>query len=75
MREGVPPLSEEESNNLLDKINDCWDLIDNHHIERTWEFDDFQNALNFVNMAGAICEEEKSSRRIEIGWGRVKALI
>ena len=72
---GVPPLSEKESNNLLDKINDGWQLIDNHHIERTWKFSDFQNALNFVNMAGVICEEENHHADFEIGWGRAKALI
>ena len=72
---GVPPLSEKESNNLLDKINDGWQLIENHHIERTWKFSDFQKALNFVNMAGAICEEENHHADFEIGWGRAKALI
>ena len=72
---GVPPLSEKESNNLLDKINDGWQLIDNHHIERTWKFSDFQKALNFVNMAGVICEEENHHADFEIGWGRAKALI
>ena len=34
-----------------------------------------KNALNFVNMAGAICEEENHHAEFEIGWGRVKALI
>ena len=55
---GIPPLSDEESNRFLDQINEDWILVENHHIERIWKFDDFRNALDFVNSAGEICEEE-----------------
>tara|TARA_Y100000022_G_C13164679_1_gene335620 strand:+ start:343 stop:672 length:330 start_codon:yes stop_codon:yes gene_type:complete len=72
---GIPPLNEEESMELIGMINDNWALIDNHHIERIWEFNDFQDALKFVNLAGMICEEEGHHANFEISWGRAKALI
>tara|TARA_B100000575_G_scaffold66637_1_gene51273 strand:+ start:14604 stop:14936 length:333 start_codon:yes stop_codon:yes gene_type:complete len=72
---GIPPLSDEESNRFLDQINEDWILVENHHIERIWKFDDFRNALDFVNSAGEICEEENHHADFELGWGRVKVMI
>ena len=46
-----------------------------HHIERTFTFDDFQKALDFVNDAGKICEEEGHHADFELSWGRVKVMI
>ena len=37
---GIPPLSDEESNRFLDQINEDWILVENHHIERIWKFDE-----------------------------------
>ena len=50
-------------------------LIDVHHIERVWIFSNFEAALEFVNAAGAICEEQDHHADFELGWGRVKAMI
>ena len=74
-RGGVPPLDEENSLELLSQINEDWSLIENHHIERTWGFDNFEDALEFVNSAGGICEDEGHHADFELGWGRAKAII
>ena len=66
---------EADSQNLLGQINEEWFLIENHHIERTWGFDNFEDALEFVNSAGRICEDEGHHADFELGWGRVKVII
>ena len=72
---GIPPLNEAECNELSASLNPNWNVINNHHLERTWIFDDFQGALDFVNSAGQICEDEFHHADFDFGWGRVKATI
>lgn len=72
---GIPPLNNEEINIYLSEVDDDWKVINSHHLERKWEFIDFQTALDFVNKTGAICEEEGHHANYELGWGFVKILI
>ena len=72
---GIPPMEEDEINQFLKEIDGRWKSIDNHHLERTWEFEDFENALNFVNKTGQICEKEGHHANYELGWGFVKIII
>ena len=51
--------------------NDGWKLIDNHHYEKVWEFPDFVTALDFVNRASALCEEQNHHAEFVLSWGRV----
>ena len=44
--------------NKMNEIHDDWELEDNHHIVRDFEFEDFQEALEFVNEVGEIAEEQ-----------------
>ena len=71
----IPPLKEEECAALLEKIDNEWDLISVHHLEREWLFENFIIALDFTNKLGVICEEESHHADFEIGWGRVKVKI
>ena len=68
---GVPPLSEEESIAFLFQIHDDWELVENHHITRTWTFPDFASALEFTNALGAICEEQAHHADFNLGWGKL----
>ena len=72
---GVPPMELEQAQVMIERINSDWKLIEIHHIERIWAFADFDSALQFVNAAGAICEEQNHHADFELGGGRVKAMI
>ncbi len=72
---GIPPMEEGEITEFMDEINDNWVVINNHHLEREWKFDDFVAALRFVNTTGQICEEEGHHANYELGWGFVKIII
>ncbi|MFL2956808.1 MAG: 4a-hydroxytetrahydrobiopterin dehydratase [Candidatus Thalassarchaeaceae archaeon] len=72
---GVPPMTAQEAQGMKSEVNSYWDVIDGHHLERVWTFSDFESALDFVNAAGAICEQQGHHADFELGWGRVKALI
>jgi len=72
---GIPPLTSEEILPLVEQINDDWKVIADHHIEREFKFSNFQTALDFVNQAGKICEDEAHHADFELSWGRVKVMI
>jgi 4a-hydroxytetrahydrobiopterin dehydratase len=55
----------------MKELNDEWEQEDNHHIKRQFDFDDFQDALEFVNKVGEIAEEQGHHPIInDFTWGR-----
>jgi len=65
------PLKAIESVQNMEEINDDWELVDNHHIVREFEFKDFQEALDFVNKVGDIAEEQGHHPIInDFTWGK-----
>jgi 4a-hydroxytetrahydrobiopterin dehydratase len=68
---GGTPLSEEEVLEMSKLINPEWSIEDNKMIERNFKFKNFKKALEFVNLIGALAEEEGHHPDIELGWGRV----
>ncbi len=68
-------MTAQEAEGMKSEVNSDWDVIDGHHLARVWTFPDFESALDFVNAAGAICEQQGHHADFELGWGRVKALI
>lgn len=56
---GTAPLAPEQAFALLEKIQDDWNITcDNKAIERTFERENFKDALTFVNNIGDIAEAE-----------------
>jgi len=48
-----------------------WEL-DKKHIERTFEFDDFTQAMEFVNGVAEIAEEEDHHPDIDVRYNKVR---
>jgi 4a-hydroxytetrahydrobiopterin dehydratase len=55
-RGGVPPLKGEELTRLQKEV-DGWNIIEEHHITKTFTFPDFRGALKFVNRVGELAED------------------
>jgi 4a-hydroxytetrahydrobiopterin dehydratase len=72
---GVPPLDGAAIAGIIGELNGDWNVVEGHHLERVWSFGDFQAALDFVNAAGAICEEQFHHADFDFGWGRAKVTI
>jgi 4a-hydroxytetrahydrobiopterin dehydratase len=47
-----------------------WEVVDEHHITRTFQFPDFRQALDFVNRVGEVAEEQGHHPDILLGWGK-----
>jgi len=60
-----------EALDKMDKLDDEWSLEEHHHIERKFEFEDFKEALDFVNKVGEIAEEQGHHPVInDFTWGQ-----
>ena len=52
-----------------------WEVVENHHLIRTFRFKNFREALDFVNRIGEVAEEEGHHPDIGLGWGRVEVTV
>ena len=51
-----------------------WEL-EKKHIERTFEFDDFMDAIDFVNAVAEVAEEEEHHPDIDIRYSKVRLVL
>jgi len=68
---GVPPLTPAEIAALLPHVPG-WDVVDNHHLVRSYKFANFRQALDFVNHVGAIADEQNHHPDVYLAWGKVR---
>ncbi len=73
-RGGVPPLRGEELASLQKQVSD-WNIIEEHHLTKTFKFFNFREALKFVNRAGELAEEQAHHPDIFLAWGKVEITI
>jgi 4a-hydroxytetrahydrobiopterin dehydratase len=69
-RGGVPPLAGAELENLKAQVPG-WEVVDGHHLSRSYAFPDFRTALDFVDRVGATAEEQGHHPDIYLSWGKV----
>ena len=72
---GIPPMGHDEIESYLADLDEDWEVVDDHHLERVYRFKDFAEALGFVNRVGELAESVGHHPDIELGWGRVKLTI
>ena len=70
-RGGTPPLKGEDLS-LFQKQVDGWNVVEEHHITKVFNFPDFRGALKFVNCTGELAEEQGHHPDIFLAWGRVE---
>ena len=71
---GVPALKGEALAKLNAEVPD-WQVVDEHHLHKVFRFPDFRKALDFVNLAGAIAEEQGHHPDILLAWGKAEITI
>ena len=67
------PLTGEDLNELVEELDsDHWAVIDEHHLEGTYAFEDFRDALDFTIDIGEMAEAEWHHPDIHLKWGEVR---
>ena len=74
-RGGTPPLRGDRLQELRAQLHDDWQVVGEHHLERTWRTRDFRPALELTNRIGELAEREQHHPDLELGWGRVKVVL
>jgi 4a-hydroxytetrahydrobiopterin dehydratase len=72
---GVAPLEGEEIKKLHRKIDSSWNVITEHHLEKSFSFKDFRQALDFTNKVGELAEAQGHHPDIYLSWGKVTVTI
>ncbi len=73
-RGGISPLTAEEISPLTAQISD-WEVVESHHILKTFQSENFKSALDFVNRVGEIAEEQGHHPDLYLAWGKVEVKI
>lgn len=73
-RGGVPPLQGEEITKLLSDL-DGWEVVDQHHLKKSYKFADFRESKKFVDLVGELAEEQGHHPDICFGWGKAEITI
>ncbi|NQV32821.1 MAG: 4a-hydroxytetrahydrobiopterin dehydratase [Phycisphaeraceae bacterium] len=67
----MEPLQGPELQKCVQKLTQGWKLIEDHHLEKTFHFPDFVQALDFVNSVGALAESENHHPDITLTYCKV----
>lgn len=71
---GVPPLTEEEIQPLLQQLSG-WEVRKSHHLFKEYRFKDFVTALDFVQRLGDLAEAQGHHPELTLGYGYVRVSI
>jgi 4a-hydroxytetrahydrobiopterin dehydratase len=72
---GAKPLKGEALTAPLARLGHEWEVVKEHHLEKTFTFPDFRSALDFTNKVGAIAEAEGHHPDIHLAWGKARVVI
>ena len=73
-RGGVPPLKGEELEKMKSQVSG-WQVVDGHHLLKSYAFPNFVTALAFVNRVGETAEQEGHHPDLYLAWGKVEVKI
>lgn len=68
---GTPPLTKNGYELLLKQLKLNWEVIEGKKIRHEFKFNNFTEALNFVNKVGNLAEDENHHPNIHIYYSRV----
>jgi 4a-hydroxytetrahydrobiopterin dehydratase len=72
---GIPPLKGEALDDLLAKLGNDWQVVDEHHLLKRFKFNDFRQALGFTNQVGELAESVNHHPDICLAWGKVEITL
>ena len=60
---------------LAGDLKGGWRVVDEHHLEKEYQFKDFREALAFTNRVGELAEAQGHHPDIYLAWGKVKLTV
>lgn len=72
---GVEPLQGDRLRQLEAELANNWQVVDDHHLTKTFKFRDFKAALDFTNRVGEMAEEADHHPEICLTWGKASITL
>jgi 4a-hydroxytetrahydrobiopterin dehydratase len=72
---GAEPLKGKALQELYGKLGNGWELMEQTRLEKEFRFNDFRQALDFVNRVGELAESEGHHPDLLLSWGKVKVIL
>lgn len=72
---GVPALKGDALKELSRQLKPEWRIVQEHHLEREFKFQNFREALDFTNRIGELAEAQNHHPDIYLAWGKVKVTL
>ena len=72
---GIPPLNENQINELIPKIDSQWKVIDNIELRKEYVFKSYLDAIKFVNLVAELSEDEGHRPYIHINYKKVIVIL
>lgn len=69
---GTPPLKGKDLEDRSAKLDEGWKVVEEHHLVKSYTFDDFKQALAFTNRVGEVAEEQGHHPDIYLSYGKVE---
>jgi len=67
---GVPPMERPRAEELLRELDEGWAINVDGHLQRTYSFSSFVDAMAFANRVGDIAEEQNHHPDLHVAWGK-----
>jgi 4a-hydroxytetrahydrobiopterin dehydratase len=74
-RGGVPPLKGADLDFFAKELGHDWQVVEEHHLEKAFSFDDWAGAITFTNRVSDIAEEQNHHPDVLTSWGKVTVTI
>lgn len=74
-KNGMSALKKDEIEKLHKELDGKWKVVEEHHLEKEYKFDDFRQALDFTNKVGELAESLEHHPDIYLSWGKVKITL
>ncbi len=69
-RGGIPALTESQATDLLQQLDSSWELTNGTtHLQRSFLFNNFVQAMDLANQLADIAEEEGHHPDLHLSWG------
>jgi len=72
---GISALGSAEIKAYQEKLDSGWHVINNHHLEKEFKFDDYEAAIDFANMVANIAIEQDHHPDILLAYGKVTVIV
>lgn len=72
---GVPPLKGEHLAKFAQLLGHDWVVVEEHHLEKEYQFSNWEKAMTLANKVSEIAEEQNHHPDLYVTWGKCKVAI